>query len=241
MSKPGITVVTPCYNQAEYLQEAIDSVLAQTFSDFELLLYDDGSTDSTWAIMMAAAQKDSRVRCVRLEKQDNVGPVLTRSIQDMAGDFWTWCPSDDTWYPQLLERKLAESKLYNHKAVLYNDWDVYDQDKGTKRTVRLPKRSAEEFAKLVWSKSPIGFTGIWIPKTVFGITGVYPTHLKYSEDFYWMVKAAGCDEIPFHGVQEVLVMKRIHSSRTTARFGHKLEAGMIRIWSDLRYHLAQKD
>jgi glycosyltransferase involved in cell wall biosynthesis len=235
-----ITVVTPCHNQSEYLKEAMDSVLAQTYVDFEYLLLDDGSTDCTWDLMQDYAKKDRRIRCIKLPKQPNVGPVLNRSIQEMQGDFWVWVPSDDRVMDSLLTRKMAVSCSLEHRVVLYNNWVVVDEKGRHARDVELPDRTPEEFAELVWSKSPIGFTGIWIPRWVFDKTGVFPSHLQYSEDFYWMVKACA-DGIPFRGVPEFLVAKRVHGNRTTAKFGKKLERGMVRIWADVKEHLMQKD
>ena len=62
-NRPEITVAMPAYNAAEYLREAMDSILTQTFEDFELLVVDDGSTDATLAIAKEAASGDSRARC----------------------------------------------------------------------------------------------------------------------------------------------------------------------------------
>ena len=95
--KTKFTIFTSCYNQAAYLSEAIASVLNQTYTDFEYLLYDDGSTDNTWEIIQSYAAKDSRIKAVKLDKQKNVACVLNVSIRDMSTDFWLWCPSDDVW------------------------------------------------------------------------------------------------------------------------------------------------
>src|SRR3990172_10966202 len=119
-----ITVFTSCYNQGKYLSEAIESILAQSFEYFEYLLYDDGSTDNTWDIIQHYAALDRRVVPIRVEKQKNVGYVINMSIERMKGDFWTWCPSDDVWTPDLLKVKMATSIAFGHNCIIYSDWEV---------------------------------------------------------------------------------------------------------------------
>lgn len=79
MSKPAVSILIPTYNYARYLPEAIESVLAQDFTDFELIVADDCSTDNTEAVCREYERKDSRIRFVRHEK--NLGMV----------ENWNWC------------------------------------------------------------------------------------------------------------------------------------------------------
>lgn len=227
-----ITVVTPCYNQAEYLDEAIISVLSQTLKDFEYLLIDDGSTDDTWKIMQQWQTKDTRIRSIRLEKQPNVGVVLNRSIREANGDYWVWCPSDDRLCENLLERKQQFSQSHP-KAVVYSDWEIID----SLGKVHCSKRvgnlwTAEKFSELVWEDSPIGFTGIWVPIEVFDLVGNFPTHLNFSEDFEWMIRATM--HVEFIGMAEILYQKRKHSNRLTDRNGKLILEQVPRIRESLR-------
>jgi glycosyltransferase involved in cell wall biosynthesis len=228
---PRITVVTPCYNQAEYLREAIQSVLAQTFEDFEYLLLDDGSTDNTWAVMQEASKRDVRLRCIRLEKQSNVGVVLNRSIREARGEYWVWCPSDDRLHARLLERKLEAAKKYS-EAVLYSDWEHIDLEGQVLNVVEPPRLTAAEFALEVWKTSPIGFTGIWIPTEVFDRVGSFPTHLQASEDFEWMIRATL--HVPFIGIPEVLYQKRLHTNRISVRNKTRIMEQVPKIRESLR-------
>jgi len=209
-----ITVFTSCYNQAKYLPEAIESVLNQTCKNFEYRLYDDGSTDNTWQIISDYARRDSRIIPTKLDKTDNVGVVIKKCMEEMKGNVWTWCPSDDVWLPTLLEKKQQEAVLHPN-AVFYSDWIVVDSN-GNKITEIRPRLTVQEFREEVWKSCPIGFTGIWIPKSVIDEVGPFPTHLKYSEDFYWMLKAV-VHGISFIGIPQILYKKRKHSNATTSR------------------------
>lgn len=100
---PQISVVIPVYNAEKYLGECIDSVLAQLFADFEVVIVDDGSTDSSSDIVNAYASRDKRVRYIR---QTNAGPSAARNtgIDAAEGDWLVFVDSDDTLMPNALQR-----------------------------------------------------------------------------------------------------------------------------------------
>lgn len=226
-----ITVFTSCYNQGDYLSEAIESVLNQTYSDFEYLIYDDGSTDNTWEIIQHYAQKDKRIRAFRIPKSPNVGVVINESIKQARGDVWTWCPSDDAWLPNLLEEKYKESQKYPD-SVFYSDWMLIDGQGNYLRNISPKRFTPEEFKEVVWHDSPIGFTGIWIPMKTFDKAGLFPVNLEYSEDFYWMIKAT-IHDIEFRYVPKVLYKKRTHINTITGRNRSKILDGVKRIREEL--------
>lgn len=233
MAEPLATVFTSSFNHGKYLAEAIESVLAQTFADFEYLLYDDGSTDNTWSIMLDFAAIDNRIRATKLPKAITKAPVLNRSVREAKGKFWTWCPADDIWNHNLLQKKLDFSAKCGHNSVLYSDFDIIDQDGNFIGTTICSNYSKEEFAALVWKQSPIGFTGIWIPLSVFEEVGFFPEDPNiFSEDFYWMIKAT-IHDVCFQRVPEVLYSKRKHSSSTTSKNLHKMEEQVQSIRKEL--------
>ena len=126
LKRPLVTVCIPCYNQGKYLSESIESVLNQTFQDFELILIDDGSTDNTFQVMLDYAKRDGRIIVVKLSKQDNVGPVLNMSIRMARGRYWVWVPADDVAMKNLLETKVRDSKKWPD-AVIFHGGIVIEQ------------------------------------------------------------------------------------------------------------------
>lgn len=97
-----VTVVIPAYNASEYIGETIESVLQQSFTDFELLVINDGSTDNTAEVVRSYSQKDSRVT---LLSQVNQGVSVARNtgIQQAKGEFVAFLDSDDLWLPNKLD------------------------------------------------------------------------------------------------------------------------------------------
>ena len=99
---PKISVIVPVYNVEKYLLECVDSILAQTFTDFELILINDGSQDNSGAICDEYADKDSRIAVIH---QENQGQAAARNnaIVIAKGEWITFVDSDDLIHPQMLE------------------------------------------------------------------------------------------------------------------------------------------
>jgi glycosyltransferase involved in cell wall biosynthesis len=103
---PAVSIVMPAYNVAPYVGVAVRSALAQTFTDFELIVVDDGSRDETAAIVNALGREDSRVRLVQQANRGLAGARNT-ALRASRGDLFALLDSDDAWEPQFLEEQLA--------------------------------------------------------------------------------------------------------------------------------------
>lgn len=102
-----ISVYMPSHNRGPLLSRAIDSVLAQTHGDFELLVVDDGSSDGTWQVLQDYAAKDARVRPLRNETPQGACAARNRAITEAKGKFVTGLDDDDTFTPERLATLLA--------------------------------------------------------------------------------------------------------------------------------------
>jgi glycosyltransferase involved in cell wall biosynthesis len=103
MPEPKVSVCLPCYNRQDYVSESIESVLAQTFSNFELVIVDNCSTDNTPQIVTQYAQKDSRIRFIRNEYNMGIASSLNRAILLSIGQYIKFLFSDDLLAPRCLE------------------------------------------------------------------------------------------------------------------------------------------
>ena len=101
---PRITIGLPVYNGEKYLAQALDSILAQTFTDFELIISDNASTDQTQAISQEYAQKDMRIRYQRNERNIGAAPNYNRVFQQASGEFFKWAAYDDLIAPEFLAK-----------------------------------------------------------------------------------------------------------------------------------------
>jgi teichuronic acid biosynthesis glycosyltransferase TuaG len=135
---PLISIITPSWNVEGLIGETIASVQAQTFSDWELLIADDCSTDNTAAVIESFAAKDPRVKLIRQPR--NGGPALARqaAIEQAQGRFIAFLDSDDLWLPTKLERQIAFAR--EHRAALsYTGFRRINEDGSvTGRLISVP-------------------------------------------------------------------------------------------------------
>ena len=120
---PCVSIIVPVYNTAEFIHIAIDSVLQQTFRNFELLLIDDGSTDNSLEILKRLQKADERVRIVT---ETNAGPGIARNngIKRARGEYMAFLDADDMFEPSMLESLYNEARK-NKLDIALCDYDVY--------------------------------------------------------------------------------------------------------------------
>lgn len=133
-----VSIITPTYNSEKFVSETIDSVLAQTYQDWEMLITDDCSTDNTWNIISAYADKDSRIKIFKLEQNSGAGVARNNSIKEAMGRFIAFLDSDDLWYPEKLEKQVA-FMLDCNASLCFSSYLLFDDFVGIKGKVQAPK------------------------------------------------------------------------------------------------------
>ena len=106
MSTPKVSIGMPVYNGSPFIREALDSLLNQTFTDFELIISDNASTDETESICREYAAKDPRIRYVR--QPENRGALLNFQfvLDEAVGEYFMWAAADDMWSSEWIEELL---------------------------------------------------------------------------------------------------------------------------------------
>ena len=110
-----VSIITPCYNSAKYIGQMIESVQAQTYENWELLITDDCSTDNSREIVMSYALKDSRVKYFKLNQNSGAGIARNHSIEKASGRYIAFCDSDDMWKPEKLEKQIQFMQDNNYE------------------------------------------------------------------------------------------------------------------------------
>lgn len=236
-NNPYISVVLPVYNQGKYIAETIESVLAQTYTDFEFLILDDGSTDNSAAIIREYAAKDSRIKAYY---EPNSGKsAATNNLVGKA--FGTWCAFLDADDVMLAERLATQIEFHqaNPSINASSSHCYYINQKGDKFGVQRYSHLKDlNGCKQVLINNEIitcSFTGMMVYKTAFIEAGGLITHFEPCEDFEFFNRFI---EKGFNLViiQEVLMKYRIHSSAVTvkkpllifAKIGHVEECIRLR-------------
>lgn len=120
---PQVSIVMPCHNGQRTLEQAVDSVLRQTFPDWELLIVDDGSTDGSRAIVEKLAATDPRIRVFRNPAPSGVATARNRALQEIRGRYIAFLDCDDAWLPHKLDIQIRAMQTHN-AALACGAYDV---------------------------------------------------------------------------------------------------------------------
>jgi len=137
-SQPLVSIGLPVYNGERFLEAALDSILAQTFTDFEVIISDNASTDRTQAICEAYAAKDARLRYYRNPSNLGAAPNFNRTVELARGKYFKWAAHDDILAPDFLQRCVevldqnphvvlcyARTRIINEEGAAVQDYDVH--------------------------------------------------------------------------------------------------------------------
>ncbi len=234
MNSPSITVLMPVYNAAPFLREAIDSILRQSHSDFELLIIDDGSSDDSVDIVLDHC--DSRIRLVRNEKNMGISATLNRGIQLSNTELIARMDADDISYRDRLEKQFAYMNAHPDCALLSTWARVITADK---RFVRLERyRSNFYYYNLTfecWMYHPT----VMFRKQAIESVGMYS--MSYSEDFdlFWKIST----RFKIANLAEALVDYRLspNSLNTVLRKKEYEIANEQNVRRNIRYYVPDAD
>jgi glycosyltransferase involved in cell wall biosynthesis len=119
-AQPLVSIITPVFNGEKYLREAVDSALSQTYQNTEIIIVNDGSTDSTEEIILAYGNKVKYFK----KKNGGVSTALNLAIRKSKGEYISWLSHDDVYLPKKIEDQIAEiSQLVDKNTILYGNWD----------------------------------------------------------------------------------------------------------------------
>jgi glycosyltransferase involved in cell wall biosynthesis len=119
---PTVSIILPTFNRPEYLRSAVDSVFAQTFIDWDLIIADDGSDERTRTYLRTLVS-DPRIKIIWLPHSGNPGAVRNAALRDATGEYIAFLDSDDLWRPTKLERQIASLRSNNNCHWSYTSYD----------------------------------------------------------------------------------------------------------------------
>lgn len=203
---PRVSIIMPVYNGADYLSAALDSVLAQEFTDFECLCLNDGSTDTTAEILGAYAQRDRRIS--HIENPYNLGlpATLNRGFERARGYYHSWTSHDNLLRPDMLAVLVRELDAHPEASVVYAGYSVID---GAGATLRYqpPRDPATR-----WFGNPVGAAFLYRSHVTEALKG-YDESLFGAEDYDFWLRAAR--QFILRPVQQDLYQYRRHDASLT--------------------------
>lgn len=174
---PLVSVVMPTYNQAEFISETLESVLNQTFKDYELIIVNDGSTDNTLQIL----QKYQEHTQINIINQENRGcsAALNAGIKNARGKYISLISSDDLWCNDKLEKQVELHSKYDHIMMSYTDFDIINENSDV---IQKHYKSADTEKPLPLRIRYINAFSVMIKRECFQSVGLFDENLKHSND-----------------------------------------------------------
>ena len=138
--KPLVSIVTPVYNGEKFIKYTIESVINQTFKDFEMIIVDDISNDKTSEIVKSYVKKDKRIQYYLLPQKSGAAMARNYAISKAKGRYIAFLDGDDLWYPEKLEKQV-KFMMENNYYFTYTDYE-YTDDKNNKLNImrKCPKK-----------------------------------------------------------------------------------------------------
>ena len=223
---PRLTLGLPVYNGERYLAASLDALLAQTFTDFQLIISDNGSTDRTGEIARRYAAIDPRVRYVH--HPQNRGSTFNHNyvVEQTSGEFFKWVSDDDLYAPDLLQRCI-DALDSRPEIVLAHAWTAFiDEDGQITNAIDYPLTTdvadpVERFRSLLYTHGG---------DDIYGVIRMSVLHqIKPFGSFHWADRTIVAElalQGPFYNVPDYLYFRRDHPMRTS-RIGRKNPSAQV--------------
>ena len=233
MYTPKISIVIPAYNASNYLAQAIDSALAQTYPNVEIIVVNDGSKDDGATERVALSYGDK----IRYFSKENGGSssALNTGIANMTGDWFSWLSHDDLYVPEKLEKqvsyinslKIEVSELPKH--IFFSAYELVDAESNTIRACAINQArqlagavdSFEHNGYLIAEPTVYNFHGCscLVHKDVFADVGGFDEKLRYINDLDIWHRMYAANYI-VHYIPEPLVKGRVHGAQVSKTIGY---------------------
>ena len=209
MTSPRISIVLPTYNGSDFLSQALDSILNQTYADFELIIVDDASTDETPRIIADYAKRDKRIRVIRNPENQHIAASLNIGFKTAKGQYLTWTSDDNLYRPTALAVMVDYLDNHPETGLVYTDWTRYNVIDRAEQTMHLDMAPADILNGCI--VGPCFMYRKDIAQTVGPYDSTYPLVQDYD---YWLrfyLKTS------FASIPQDLYIYRLHPKCLTER------------------------
>ena len=205
--RPLVSVIMPAFNAEEYLREAIESILSQTFRNFEFIIVDDGSTDNTKKVLKKYQSKDKRIRVITNSRQEGLAIASNTGVAAGRGKYIARMDADDWAYPNRLKQQVEYLDKHKDVAILGGVIEVCDAQLNVKNERHYYLNDIDIRRKL-FRYSPFSHPSIMMRAKLLRAAGGYdPYHIAASDyDMYFRIGRYG----KFAALPHKLLKHRVH-------------------------------
>ena len=210
---PKVTIVIPIYNGSNYMKEAIDSALNQTYTNIEVLVINDGSNDSGKTDNIARSY-GNKIKYY-LKENGGASSALNLGIKNMSGDYFSWLSHDDVYDIKKIEKQINYLQEINDDSViLYSDYEIIDLNSQTIGRQKIKPIEEKRIIISLLKKRNIHGCTLLIPKKSFCDVGLFNEDLKTTSDYdmwFRLIQA----RYKFHYIPGYLVKSRQHNGQSS--------------------------
>jgi len=234
-SNPTVSVIIPTYNRAHLIGGTIQSILNQTYRDFELIIVDDASTDNTEEVVKGF--NDERLRYIRMKENSGAaGAPINRGIKAARGEYIAFLGDDDEWLPQKLEKQIEKFKsVSSDVGLIYCGYTCVRVETGETLIEYMPNARGDVFQSAVEGSIRLGGHTPLIRKECFQKAGVFDTELRGSEDWDMWIRLAKYHKFDF--VPEILAKYYVYGAQKSASLERQIQ-GYDKITRKYQNHLS---
>jgi len=227
---PLVSIVIPVYNGTNYLREAIDSALGQTYKNIEVIVVNDGSTDNGDTERIALSYGDK----IRYFKKENggVASALNRGISEMRGEFFSWLSHDDVYKKNKIEEQINFLKKYpDEEVVVYSDYEFFENGRLKTCTTGSVYFSSEFNGLYPLFFNIVHGCTLLIPKICFETSGYFDETLDTTNDYEMFFRiGASCK---FVYLKKYLVTVRVHEKQDSFTKRDKHVSDCSKLWMNI--------
>lgn len=210
MEQPLVSIITPTFNSGIYIRETIISIQAQNYTNWELLITDDCSTDNTIEIIQQFTKSDKRIKLFKLEKNSGAGIARNTSIKHAIGTFIAFCDSDDQWLPEKLTTQIS-FMLKSNLMFTYSSYYTIDANGNRKGMVTAPSQLT--YSILLRNNYVGCLTAIYNQEK---LGKIYMSEIRKRQD--WTLWLKIMDRLQHtSGIQEPLAIYRIRPNSVSSK------------------------
>lgn len=224
---PEITVVMPVYNAEAYLKDAIESILNQTFINFEFIIIDDASTDNSFKIIEDFSKKDDRIIILRNENNLGIAETRTKGTKYARGKYIAVADADDISTSKRFEKEYNYLEMHRECGVVGGFIQLFDSDSGKIIGVRKYFEDDKNLRKKLFLYCPVAQPVSMIRKEVFDNIGYYDPRYPPAEDLDLWFRIG--TKYKFANIQEILLKYRVHKKSATISKIQKMESMTLEI------------
>lgn len=230
-----ISIVLPTYNGEEYLASSIESILQQSYSDFELIIVDDCSEDGTWEIMQKYSRQDCRIKIIHNNNNKKLPASLNIGFAQAKGEYFTWTSDDNVFHPTAFERLIDVLKINQEISIVYALYYFIGEDGTVLGKTTMDSSNIRD----IYGGNSIGACFMYKREVHEKLNG-YDENLFLVEDYDFWLRAKRY--FKFYLLPEYLYDYRVHGNSLTETRNNEIRTKTVqRIEEEIQCLALQPD